>query len=150
LSVPLILSWSLALRKNRLGYSVAFGVIFAFTTFITYLPIVLAFFLAIYTLTRISDLKFQIVRHAAVALFAIAIFYALLYVVTGFNPIATFRTAMQLQHDALAHWQINVGFPDRHLPGTIPWDLYGFALGTGFIGYLVAGFSFIFSNRTSA
>jgi hypothetical protein len=35
------------------------------------------------------------------------------------------------------------GYPPRRLPGTIPWDLYGFALGSGWIGFLVALYYFV-------
>jgi hypothetical protein len=39
-------------------------------------------------------------------------------------------------------WLAVSGFPPRRLPGTIPWDLYGFAMGSGWIGFLLAAYYF--------
>ncbi len=43
----------------------------------------------------------------------------------------------------MSQWCASTGFPLRTLPGTIPWDLYSFAMGTGWIGCLLAIYYFL-------
>ncbi len=69
-------------------------------------------------------------------------FYTVLWAVTAFNPIATFRECLH-QVDVLWAWLVkDFAAPPRHIPGTIPADLYDFALGSGWISYLLATFCF--------
>jgi hypothetical protein len=148
LTVGVCLLWSRALRSDRIAYAIVCGAVGAMTTFITYLPIVLIFFLAGLAVMNLRpSRKGRIFTHLAAAAGGYIAFYLLLWLITGFNPVATFREAIELQHKTLANWHNSVGFPDRRLPGTIPWDLYSFAIGTGWISFLLVLFFFLFPKK---
>jgi hypothetical protein len=135
--------WALSLEKDRLHYSAALGIVYAAATFFTYLPGVLAFFLIGYAwLGTRHEPRWRITRiikHAAAALAVFGFVYLMLWALTGFNPITTFIACI---HQVGELWEglVKTGAPARHLPGTIPADLYDFALGSGWISYLLAGF----------
>jgi hypothetical protein len=74
-----------------------------------------------------------------VALIAFAAFYGALWVGTGFNPIACFRTCWLDMRDNLRLLE-SLGNVPRRWPGTIPGDFYDFALGAGWIAYLIAAY----------
>lgn len=146
LTVGLTISWALALRTNRLRYAAAHGILFGITTFITYLPCVLGLFLIGYTLLRWLERPGmsarRILLHVTVAVGCFVAFNLVLSLVTGFDPIATARACWQ-QAQLPDQWSAVSGYPPRRLPGTISWDLYGFAMGSGWIGFLLAGYYFI-------
>jgi hypothetical protein len=79
---------------------------------------------------------------------SLALFYAALWLVTGFNPIATFRVCLQDQGENLRLFA-SLGYVPRTWPGTIPGDLYDFDLGAGWIAYLIVGLFFL-SAKTQA
>jgi hypothetical protein len=140
------LLWATALRKDRLGFSAGLGLVYAAATFVTYLPFVLVFFLLGYAWLKRAEYPgcrpLRIIRHIAASGIFFAAFYAVLWAITSFNPIATFRECLH-QWYVLWAWLVkDFAAPPRHLPGTIPADLYDFALGTGWISYLLAGFYF--------
>ncbi|MGD0387453.1 MAG: hypothetical protein ABSC42_00745 [Tepidisphaeraceae bacterium] len=146
LAVGLTVTWAAALERNRLACAVACGLLGGLTSFFTYLPMVLVFFLAGYAIWEWrrdpSRRKARILLFAAAAAAGLIAFYAAIWMAAGFDPLRTFQKAMEMQHQALANWRQAVGFPDRRLPGTIPWDLYGFAMGSGWIGFILAAFYF--------
>jgi len=141
----LTILWAEALRKDRFRYAAAHGVLFGVTCFFSYLPCVLGLFLIGYALLRWFDRPAmsagRILAHAAVAIGSFTAFYLILWLTTGFNPIATLRACLP-QWSLFNQWLAVSGFPPRRLPGTIPWDLYGFAMGSGWIGFLLAAYYF--------
>jgi len=155
LTAGLTILWAQALRKNQLRFAAAHGVLFGVTTFISYLPCVLGLFLIGYTLlywfAQPAMGEGRIMAHVAVAIGAFIGFYSVLWLVTGFDPIATARACWP-QGPLPEQWSAAAGYPPRRLPGTIPWDLYGFALGSGWIGFLLALYYFVGSifNRSPA
>src|SRR6185369_17738168 len=68
--------------------------------------------------------------------------YAVLWILTGFDAAATFRTALENQARLAAVF-------DRPYPQTIIFDLTDFALGTGWISFLIAGFYFARLGKTA-
>jgi hypothetical protein len=137
--------WALALRKDRLGYSALLGVVYAGIAFLTYLPGVLAFFLIGYAwLLRERNPGKWVqtpLKHALTAMACFVLFYLALWEATGFNAIATFRSCLH-QVDVVWAELESVGVPGRHLPWTIPADLYDFALGSGWMSFVLAIFYF--------
>jgi hypothetical protein len=146
LTAGLTILWAQALQKDRPGFAAALGILFGAATFISYLPCVLGVFLVGYTLARLFDQPpvsaRRIMVHVGVAIGAFVGFYVVLWLCTGFDPIATVRAAWP-QGPLPQQWSTTSGYPTRRLPGTIPWDLYGFALGSGWIGFLMALYYFV-------
>lgn len=131
--------WRLSLRKNRIRYSVLLGIAYAATALVTYLPGVLPVFLIGVAFLEFFELPKQgltrIFTHAVASLAAFILFYAALWAITGFNPIATFQACLD-QVDVM--WGILINkyhYPPHLLPGTIPADLYDFAVGSAWISY---------------
>jgi hypothetical protein len=139
LTFAITVLWAEALRKNRAAYSAALGVLYGAVMFFTYLPIVLVVFLLGYAAMKSTWRRFA--RHAAVSVICFAGFNLALWFITGFNAVATFRECLR-QVDVL--WDIlsKAGAPARHLPWTIPADLYDFALGSGWVSFVLAVFYF--------
>jgi hypothetical protein len=68
----------------------------------------------------------------AAAVGAFVAFYAVLWLISGFDPIATFTKIRSVQSGNLAALQ-------RVWPNTIGWDLLDFTLCSGWLGCLLAG-----------
>jgi hypothetical protein len=147
-TVILILLWSQAIAKNSPVFAALFGAALSVTLFFTYLPAALAFFLAGISLTSARPLPLKkIAILAATALATLATLYLLLWLATGFNPIATFLTAWRIDHQRIIQWSRDTGLPARRLPGTIPWDFYSCAMGLGWIGFLLVIFYLLSAMR---
>jgi hypothetical protein len=82
----------------------------------------------------------RLVKLGCVALAGVALFYAGMYVLFRFNPVGSFQVAMQNQAADMNDMEI-IG-QGRHVPRTIPWDFFDFALGSGYISYLLVAFYF--------
>jgi hypothetical protein len=138
--------WALCLERNRFRYSAALGFMYAVASFITYASGALAIFLMGYGLLKyLTDSRCglsRILAHFAISVAVFAASYLLLWAVTGFNPIATFRACVDQEH-LIAVILVNVYHYHHHgLPGTILTDLYDFALGSGWISFVLAAFYF--------
>jgi hypothetical protein len=151
LTIGAALLWVLALKRDRLFYAAGFGLLYAFTLFITYLPGVFIFFLAAYALIWLREDPTgrwkSVIKQGGIAVGCFALFYVVLWLGTGFNPIATFCEAMSEDHWRMQKWSQLSDLPPRRLPGTIPWGLYSFALGSGWISYLLVAFYFLSAMR---
>ena len=142
LSVLLLASWAMALERDRGRWSACFGVLLACVAFTSYALLVLGAFAFGYTLifclggsprrVRVS----VVARHVTIALATTACLYALLHALTGFDPFATFATAVENQGRHAA----TLGRP---WPATIPFDLLDFALGTAWLSYLLVAFGIL-------
>lgn len=146
LTALLTVLWALSLKKNQTRYSASFGLAYAVSGLITYLPGVLPIFLVGFTfLQHQSDPNCRwsrIARHLAISAAVFAGFYVALWAITGFDPIATLRECSR-QVDILWVKLINVYHNPRHsLPWTIFTDLYDFALGSAWISFALAAFYF--------
>jgi hypothetical protein len=136
-----VLFWSLALTTRApLRNAVGFGVVLSLALMWSYSLLVLGLFLAGYTILIATQGggHDRIVRRmsacAGAGLAAVAVIYGLLWFLSGFDPIATFTTALHNQSR-------NLRLLARPYPRTIPWDLFDFALGTGWISVLLVGFA---------
>jgi hypothetical protein len=151
LTALLAVLWALSLKKNQTRYAVLVGLAYAITGLITYLPGVLPIFLVGFTfLQHRSDPRCgwgRIVRQLAISGAVFAAFYIVLWVVTGFDPIATLRECAR-QVNILWDKLINVyHYPHHSLPWTFFTDLYDFALGSGWISFVLVGFYFASTAR---
>jgi len=146
LTVIVAVLWGLALVRNQLRYSLALGVAYAAAGFISYLPGVIAIFLIGFALLRwFTDPQCRMRRifiHFITSLAAFAACYAALWATTRFNPIATLR---ECTRQVYVLWDILINvyhYPHHSLPGTIPTDLYDFALASGWMSFVLVGFYF--------
>ena len=141
----LAIVWRRALARNSPYLAAQFGLLFALTLLVTYLPAVLVIFFGGYALilrSRGEATWRGIARLTAVAVICFAAFYAVLWLATGFNPVTSFRTcwANQIQNMRLLE---SLGYVPRRWPGTIPGDFKDFALGSGWISCLLAAMFFL-------
>jgi hypothetical protein len=146
ITATVTLLWAMALRKDQLRFSAALGLAYGAVSVVTYLPFVLAFFLLGYAWLKRAEYPAcrpaRLIRHIAVSLACFVAFYAALWALTAFNPISTFRECLHQQY-VLWVWLVkDFAAAPRHIPGTIPADLYDFALGSGWISYLLTAFYF--------
>lgn len=135
LAAAMIASWHLALTRRSWRFAALFGLILTFATFITYNLLVLGALLAAISVRR--DFV-SVIKLAAIAIGACVLSYAALWLVTGFDPIATFRAALANQNALLAKYADH-----RPYPATIWFDLVDFALGVGWIVLIPVVFGLI-------
>ena len=134
----MIACWSLALRRRSMAWAAAFGAVLGVAIFWSYSLLLLGMFLGAYTLAEIATNR--AVRVSAVpalalcSLLVVAAIYGVLKLTTGFDAVGTFRAAVANQSRLLPALA-------RPYPKTIFWDLFDFALGTGWIAALLALFA---------
>lgn len=145
LTCAVIVLWVVALKRNHLGLASAFGVALFMLTFFSFGLLVIGLFLVLLTLNfLLADPRRHIQRvavQAGMGLSVVVLGYVVLWLFTGFDPLATFSSALQNQEHLAAVWQ-------RPYPQTIVFDLTDFALGTGWISFLLAGL-FLARHRSS-
>lgn len=137
----LAIAWHQALVTNRARYSVAFGGLLAVTLLFTYNLLVLgAFFLAYAAVWTVRSSTAgqpwyrslgRPLRHALTAMAVLVLLYGAFYVTSGFDPIATFGSALGNQSDLLNE------IP-RPYPATAVFDLTDLALGMAWLPVLPA------------
>lgn len=114
--------------------------------FTSYSLLALGLFLGLFTLSALVSEKTVSLRSAlavaAVALATVIVVYAALFSSTGFDPLATFRSALANQARLLP----SLGRP---YPRSIPFDLFDFSMGAGWISVLLAGFFLIENDRAA-
>lgn len=152
LTAALAIFWALALKRERPIFAALFGLTYAITALITYLPGILPIFFVGYTFAQSrADGNFRwpnVWKYLAIALGTFAAFYFVLWLATGFDPIATLRECAR-QNAILWDKLIgNIGYPRHSLPWTFFTDLYDFALGSGWISFVLVGFYFFSAIKT--
>jgi len=135
----MVLAWCEALEEKHAGLAVLFGVVLMLATMMSYILLVMGLFLAVYTMLyagreRLLGLN-RAVQFSMVSVATFVGLYGLLWLATGFDPIATLRSANALQEKDLIPLM-------RPFPGHIPWDLYDFALGSGWISFVITALLF--------
>ena len=141
----LVILWAAALSENRLSLGALFGLLGSLTFFLTYNLAVLGVFLLGYAAlarterppTPLRRIGRQVVMAGAIFLAA----YAALWLRTGYHPVDTLRSALANQANVLGP---SLGRP---WPKTIPFDLWDFALGSGWIAVWLAGFRLVSTRR---
>jgi hypothetical protein len=147
ISCAMIICWWNALKEDGYRWAVGFGLVLAGACFVVYHFLVLGAFLAAITIAHRVFMpgrsSVEIVRRIMAAMAGFVVVYLLLYVFAGFNPVATFLQALHNQAEHLSHLH-------RPYPKTIWDDLVDFALGSGWIGCLLAIFFVGFTERSRA
>jgi hypothetical protein len=141
LSTALIGTWHLALSRDCPRCAILLGLTLVATSFITFNVLVIGLFmLGLVPIARGLPLQRRIARaskHALVAVVSMFAALVLLFLLVGYDPIATFRSAWANQHELL-----RLHAEDRPYPLTIPFDLTDFALGSGWISVVLVIFWF--------
>lgn len=134
------LCWSQAIERRSLRHAAGFGLVLSVAIFWSYTMLTLGLFLGGYSVLAIVNQRGKnlgfVARCVAVSLGVVILCYGGLWLATGFDPLRTFTTAVEIQSKIL----LELGRP---YPQTIFWDLYDFALGTGWISYPLAGFALL-------
>jgi len=135
LACAMILLWCEALERERIWLAVAFGAVLMLATFMSYILLTVGLFLAVYSMLYCGRTGWagvsRTVSYAIVALSVFGAIYLILWIATGFNPIETLRAANMLQEKDLIPLI-------RPFPGHIPWDVYDFAMGSGWLSFVIA------------
>jgi hypothetical protein len=151
-TAALTITWAQSLKKNSILLAALFGGLYAATLFVTYLPAVLVIFFAGFAwLKWRADRTIGLSQILTMGGVAVAVFfgsYLLLWMLTGFDPIETFKTALAMLRTA--DFSLYLGGTRRpDMPGIIFWDLYCFALGAGWISYLLAAYYFASAGKST-
>lgn len=129
--------WAVALARGSDRYAVGFGLVLALALFLSYIFLVLGVFLGGLALLRVADRGRRglagAARRGAVALTTVATAYALFWWASGFDPIATYRAAARLQVEGQQ-------LLNRPYPLHVVFDILDFALGSGWISYLLVAY----------
>jgi len=128
LSSGLIGFWDGALDDRSAAAAVAMGLVLALVCLVTFNVLVVGFFCAMYPIVVRRASAGTVFRQAGVVLLTMAAALGGLWLVTGYNPIATFESAWHNQHALLTRYA-----DQRPYPKTILFDLTDFALGSGWI-----------------
>jgi hypothetical protein len=135
LSCALIGSWSKAVDDDSNLAAIAMGVVLAVVCLVTFSVLVVGFFCALYPLVVRRTSVAKLCRRAALVFATAALTLAALWLVSGYNAVATFQSAWANQHALLARYA-----DQRPYPRTILFDLTDFGLGTGWISVPLAIF----------
>jgi len=119
-SMAMLGTWYLALERNSVRAAVAFGLILFVTTMTGYTLLIVGLVLGAMTLPHLR----RGYGLTAIAIGVAIVCHALFALLTGFNPISAFRTALAMQAYQLP-------LLHRPWPKTIPFDILDFFLGIG-------------------
>ena len=133
LAALLILCWHRTLRRGR-GWPLAFGALLFGVTLLAYNLLVLGYLCLALSIAawRGGWLSLRsLVARSATALFGTGALYLVANLITGFDPIATFRSALRIQAQLAHRW-------GRPWPDTAVFDLTDFLMATGWISLVPA------------
>lgn len=142
----LTLSWVTALRKERWRHGIAFGLVLFVLTFFSYGLLVIGAFLMFLTLAFVTEGPREriwvVISQTSMGLATVVLAYSVLKGMTGFSAVNTFFSALESQKLLAQHLA-------RPYPQTIFFDLTDFAMGTGWISFLLVLFYFHRHKSTS-
>ncbi|HTW94455.1 MAG TPA: hypothetical protein VMD30_06670 [Tepidisphaeraceae bacterium] len=133
-TVVLLLLWVKSLQSPKMIWPILLGLFFSFVCFQTFNLLALGIFVIGYAiLLRRPKLA---LRQASISAATVIAAYAILWLITGYNPIRTLMTGIALH-------KLDMPATNRYWPQTIPFDLTDFALGTGWISIFLLAFFFL-------
>jgi hypothetical protein len=138
LSCLLAVCWINSLKYRSLAWSMATGFVAAAILVVSFNILVIGIFLFGYALIASERSPQTIGKCATISLTSCICIVALFWLITGYNPIATFISAWADQHKLLAQYKDQRPYPD-----TVWNDLFTFALGSGWISYLLAAYCIV-------
>ena len=137
LACAILVLWGKASRDLKLRAAVACGVLLALGLFFSYIILTLGCFIVVYWLLLLADRGpdrfWRAALNGVIAIATVVALYALLWAATGFDPIATYQTIARGQIADLIHLA-------RPFPRHMLFDIYDFALGSGWISFLTVIF----------
>jgi len=132
-------SWVHALRSRSFASGALFGITIFVISFFAYHLLVIGAFVAawgIRTAVRGRAEAWAVVKQAAIGSGVVVALYVLLWIATGFDPVATFSTALANQEEAARQLA-------RPYPATVLFDLTDFALGAGWMAGVLSLYFFV-------
>jgi hypothetical protein len=140
--------WAATLAGRSVGRPIGFGAVLAVACFFSQMFLVLGIFLAGLTLRHVVETGRRglanVARHAAAAMLTVLSIYGLLWLATGYDPVATYHTASELLVKYLPR------ITERPYPIHVVFDLLDFALGSGWISFLLVAYFVLGRPRASA
>jgi hypothetical protein len=134
LAPTLLILYGLTIHRASWRFLFLFGTVMAMALFLSYIFLIFGLFFVVYWLILLVDRGTAPARRAATRLILAATtcvgLYALLWLFTGFDPIATFRAIHRVQ-------TIDLLPLIRPFPQHILDDLLDLALGTGWISFVL-------------
>lgn len=138
LTCAMVLLWYTALRRKSTAAAIGFGVVLALALFLSYVFLVLG--VTLLGLAALCAVRLRgrgvrrTVRATLIGGWTIVAAYLLLWLATGFNPIETYHAIVELH---------TIGVEELNRPAYpihVPFDLFEFFTGIGWIGVMLAGF----------
>lgn len=129
ITCALTLAWLRAMHTRRHAWAIPFGLTFGVATFFAYNFLVLGVLLGAISLGALKMRWLSLARATQLAVSATAsavALYVLMGWTTGYDALAVFRTALRNQDVLQAIWK-------RPWLAAIPFDLFDFALGSGWL-----------------
>ncbi len=131
----LIIAWVMALRSGKIRWAIGFGAILASSCFVVYHFLVLGAFLGmasiVWMVAAPKERMGSLVELSLAAVATCGLLYFAFFALTGFHAIDVFHAALANQAEMLAPLH-------RPYPRTILFDLTDFAMGAGWIPWLLA------------
>lgn len=138
LTAALVGLWILALSRDRIRFSALLGLTAGAMLIVSYTLLIVGAFMVGYALVCTSLPPRRAIargaRHAAIAIVICAAALCLFWMLTGYNAPEAFHAALINQQRLVS------ADGGRTWPRTIPFDLWDFALGSGWVIIPLAGF----------
>jgi hypothetical protein len=139
LAATLLVTWSAALERRKMRLAVAFGALLAGVLFMSYIFLICGAFLGVYTILFAYDHGrrglYRAGAYSVAAIATVVLIYLSLSRVVFYQPIQTTHVITELQMRDLIPLE-------RPFPRHIFFDLLDFALGSGWISFLLVAFYF--------
>jgi hypothetical protein len=139
--------WVAALVHDRAVFAIAFGLALAVACFCSEMFLILGIVLAglsgLHVAKNGARALGAVVRYALLAVLTLGFSYAALWVFSGYDPVATYRTASRL----LAGYLVRTRRP---YPIHVVFDVLDFALGSGWISFVLVAFFLLGDSRGPA
>ncbi len=133
----LVALWVSALAYDRAILAVGFGFALALACFCSQMFLILGIVLGALSALHVArggmGTLGTVARHALLAVLTVGLSYAALWLLSGYDPIATYRTASRL----LAGYSVRA---QRPYPIHVVFDVLDFALGSGWVSFALVAF----------
>lgn len=147
LAMCLVVTWTQTLLKRSIAWACVFGVVLAGTLVFSFQILPIGALLALETFFLLEGSLLVRLRQAfvsaIVSLATCLVLQLLLKAAVGYDAVHMFRAALSNQQALMAKY----GAAQRPYPLSIPWDLYDFALGCGYVAMVIGLWALARSSR---
>jgi hypothetical protein len=137
LAAMLLATWAAALERRKLSGAIAFGALLAGVLFLSYIFLISGVFLGVYTMLFMYDRgrrgAWRAITYSIVAIVTLVLLYLILAAATYYDPVETTHVITDLQMRDLVPLE-------RPFPTHIVFDVIDFALGSGWISFVLVAF----------